>query len=413
MIKLPIDTLRSLLGEQGKIFIAYSGGMDSHVLLHSVKTQLPSDLSQRLYAIHIHHGLSSNAGRWVKHCYEVCNKLQVQLFVERVMLDSRQSLEEQARRKRYAVFEQYLEQGDVLLQGHHANDQAETLLFRLERGTGWRGIQGIPAQRPLGRGLLWRPLLTVSRQALVRYAQQQQLHWIEDESNDDVSFRRNFLRHKVVQPWENGAADLMEQVAKSAELIQSESRVIERLIAATINTFINDEGGLSLTALPINERSFWLSAYLREHNISLTQAQLSAVIEMFYGAQDKQPLYRTNNYRLVRYNEQLYVLPEDRLPVFGTLEENVWFERAFDRLCCSEPVTLRPRPAGERLLLENGKHRPLKKWLQDQKVPVWWRDHLPYIYQGDRLVAIGKLWQHPDSSLVIEWHKSEQLCWPH
>ncbi|WP_067102115.1 tRNA lysidine(34) synthetase TilS [Marinomonas atlantica] len=412
MIVLSTETLQRLLGEQGKIYIAYSGGMDSHVLLHCVMRQLSSDLRSRVSAIHIHHGLSDNADAWALHCQTICDGYQIPLFNERVTLDTHQSLEEQARRKRYEVFERYLENGDVLLQGHHANDQAETLLFRLERGTGWRGIQGIPAQRPLGLGQLWRPLLTISRQVLMEYAQQQSLHWIEDESNADVRFRRNFLRHQVIEPWEDNDGALMAQVAKSAEFMQSEGRVIERLIRTTLQTHINETGGLNLASLPVDERAFWLSSYLKEQNVSLTQAQLSAVVAMFYGAQSKQPLYQTSGYRLVRYIEHLYVLPEERLPVLGALKKRVWFEREFDCIRCSEAVELKSRPEGERLLLANGKHRSLKKWLQDQRIPIWWRDHLPYIYQADTLVAIGDLWQHPEAILTVEWHRNERLCWP-
>lgn len=413
MIVLSTETLHRLLGEQGNIYIAYSGGMDSHVLLHCVMTQLSSDLRSRVSAIHIHHGLSDNADSWALHCQTICDGYQIPLFNERVTLDTHQSLEEQARRKRYEVFERYLENGDVLLQGHHANDQAETLLFRLERGTGWRGIQGIPAQRPLGLGQLWRPLLTISRQALTEYAQQQSLHWIEDESNTDVRFRRNFLRHQVVEPWEESNAALIAQVAKSAELMQSEGRVIERLIRTSLYAYINKTGGLNLVSLPSDERVFWLSAYLKEQGVSLTQAQLSAVVAMFYGAKDKQPLYQTADYRLVRFNEHLYVLPEECSPILGMLVEHVWFDRAYDRIRCSEAVELKSRPEGECLLLANGKHRSLKKWLQDQRIPIWWRDHLPYIYQGETLVAIGGLWQRPETTVIVEWHRNDRLCWPH
>ena len=180
--------------------IAYSGGMDSHVLLVAL-AELSSSRPNfpALRAVHVHHGLSPYADDWADHCQSICQNLGVELVVHWVEVASHQaSLERAARVARYQVFESVLKPGEILLQGHHQDDQAETLLLRLLRGTGVDGAKAIPAQRRLGAGEVFRPLLDFSREQLAQYARHQQLQWIEDESNQDTGFDRNYLRHQVL-----------------------------------------------------------------------------------------------------------------------------------------------------------------------------------------------------------------------
>ncbi|SBS24580.1 tRNA(Ile)-lysidine synthase [Marinomonas aquimarina] len=412
MIGIDWQRLESLLGEQGKVWLALSGGMDSIVLLHLLRYQAPASIYQRLAALHVHHGLSVNADQWLRHCQAVCQEWDVPFYCERVQIDQTASIEDQARQKRYQVFASYLAAGDVLLQGHHANDQAETLLFRLERGCGWRGIQGIPEARALGLANIYRPLLKTSRAEIEAYAQRHQLNWLEDESNQDVHFRRNFLRHQVIAPWQKNTANIAKQIAQSAERIQAESRVLGRLVEEALASYIHADGGLLLSGLPESERGFWLSAFLNQQGISLTQQQQTALVEMFFSAQDKQPEYRSQGYRLVRFKEVLYRLPQVPPVMEQCVSAGVWLERAFDRIWCDQEVVVKSRPENTQLRLSNGKHRWLKKWLQGQQVPSWWREQLPYLYAEGELVAIGDLWQHPDWPGQIRWQRNTQLPWP-
>lgn len=140
----------------------------------------PVNIRYPLRAIHIHHGLQAAADAWPAHCQRLCDDLGVDLQIIHVKVAPGASLEQGARDARYAAFAEALRPGEVLLTGQHREDQAETLLFRLLRGAGVRGLAAMPAQRALGQGLLLRPLLDVSREALERYAHAQQLVWVED-----------------------------------------------------------------------------------------------------------------------------------------------------------------------------------------------------------------------------------------
>src|SRR6218665_3948299 len=137
--------------------IAFSGGLDSNVLLHLLASLGKTESLPPLYAIHIHHGLQAVADGWPAHCQRVCDGLGVPLRVMPVHVATGASLERAARDARYGAFAQELGQGEVLLTAQHRDDQAETLLFRLLRGAGVRGLAGIPATRPLAKGGGGRP----------------------------------------------------------------------------------------------------------------------------------------------------------------------------------------------------------------------------------------------------------------
>ncbi len=175
--------------------IAFSGGLDSTVLLHLLAS---AEALPPLSAVHVHHGLQSAADTWPSHCQSICDRLGVPLRVMRVQVQPGASLERAARDARYRAFTEVIGAGEVLLTGQHRDDQAETLLFRLLRGAGVRGAAAMPVHRPLAGGHLVRPLLDVSRTELVAYADEHQLKWIEDPSNADMQFSRNYLRHRVI-----------------------------------------------------------------------------------------------------------------------------------------------------------------------------------------------------------------------
>ncbi|RLJ62888.1 tRNA(Ile)-lysidine synthase [Sulfurisoma sediminicola] len=175
--------------------LALSGGVDSVTLLHLLASLAPMAQFE-LAAIHVNHGLSENAEQWAAFCAILCQAKGIPLTIERVVVDreSPDGLEAAARRARHAAFAHA--SGDFIVLGHHRGDQAETLLFNLVRGT---GLAGSAAMAPRQRRLL-RPLLTVSRAEIEAYAREQGLDWVDDESNRDTGFSRNFLRHEILEP---------------------------------------------------------------------------------------------------------------------------------------------------------------------------------------------------------------------
>ncbi|CAN0506332.1 unnamed protein product, partial [Discosporangium mesarthrocarpum] len=178
------------------LVVAFSGGLDSTCLLHSA-AQLALTATRPLRALHINHGINADAGHWQHHCQQFCAALDVRLDSVAVELPATAS-EDDARRARFAVFEAQLEAGELLLLAQHLDDQLETLLLRLMRGAGPGGLAGMPGQRALGAGRLLRPWLALPRAQLLNYAQQYKLNWIEDDSNAETHFDRNYCRHEVL-----------------------------------------------------------------------------------------------------------------------------------------------------------------------------------------------------------------------
>jgi tRNA(Ile)-lysidine synthase len=178
--------------------LGYSGGLDSTVLLHLLTELKKQEADLSIRAIHVHHGLSKNADAWVEHCRQTCDSLQVDFDVTYAALKpaKQKSLEQLAREARYALLDKLSDNKAALMTAQHQDDQAETLILQLMRGAGPKGLSAMSASGQLVSGrLILRPLLSVTRIELEEYARKHQLTWIEDESNSDNRFDRNFLRN--------------------------------------------------------------------------------------------------------------------------------------------------------------------------------------------------------------------------
>lgn len=212
------------------VYVGLSGGCDSVVLLHLLSR---TDFAGRLAAIHVHHGLSPNADAWAGFCSAYCQSLGIPLIVRSVRVDrsSGQGLEAAARQARYAAFDEMLPAGTCLLLAQHRGDQAETVLFNLLRGAGVTGAAAMRVERAQGALRLLRPLLDVSRTEIEIYAQQHGLGWIEDESNADTRFTRNFLRHEALTAINQRFPDAEAALARAASNFAEASDLLDVLAA--------------------------------------------------------------------------------------------------------------------------------------------------------------------------------------
>jgi tRNA(Ile)-lysidine synthase len=414
------EWVAQLFAQADKVWVGFSGGVDSHVLLHALATQLSLLQKQKLVVLHVHHGLSVNADHWLKHCELICDHLGVSFVAERVQLKPQASLEDAARNARYEAFQKHMRGRDVILLAHHAGDQVETVLFRLLRGTGGKGLLGIPQARGIGEedARLIRPLLVISKEDIEDYAQQHQLSWIDDESNGDERFARNFLRHRVVPMLKQRFPKMEQNIASSARRIATDYAMLAQFAQQQLDAWCNEFGGLDLSYIMVkstDERLFWWRHFLATKNVSLPHAQLESIDRMFASTADKRPEFVFSNGRIMRHQNIIYLLPPDQAVKLSALVSGERLSRPFDSICIigSDDCELQARPQSESLIMPNGRTRKLKKWLNDQAIPNWWRDHLPYIYQGNTLVAIGNLWFHPDySHIKVDWQVSKDLPLP-
>ncbi|PNG40520.1 tRNA(Ile)-lysidine synthase [Pseudomonas asplenii] len=391
--------------------IAFSGGLDSTVLLHLLAHFAESESLPPLSAIHIHHGLQAAADAWPQHCQSICDALGVPLLIERVTVQPGASLERAARDARYAVFSSLTQANNVLLTGQHRDDQAETLLFRMLRGAGVRGLSAMPRQRSMGQGTLIRPLLDVSRSELEAYAQAHQLVWIEDPSNQDRQFSRNYLRHQVMPPlterWPQAQASMARSAAhlREAQGLLDELAQIDLADAATAHEF--EWLGLpSLELAPLaalsaarqrNALSHWLEPLTRLPDTN----HWSGWANLCDAAHDAAPIWRLADGELHRSAGRLWWLRGDwlRTPVIGCewqspssalrLADNGHV--TFSGQTPVGPLRIAYRQGGEVMHLGGRGHRDLKRLLNERAVPGFVRGRLPLLFRGDELLAVANL----------------------
>ena len=199
MVGIVSEVQRHLLPGQHRYLLALSGGLDSVVLLHVLRTLKMNGGVTELRAMYVDHGLQTDSATWSQHCQRVCAQLEVPYLTQRVTVQSdSKGVEAAAREARYAVLAQVCEPDETLVTAHHRDDQVETLILNLMRGSGVRGLGGISFKRRVHGKMLLRPMLTVARDSIRGYAEKHQLNWIEDPSNQDTLYNRNFVRHEVM-----------------------------------------------------------------------------------------------------------------------------------------------------------------------------------------------------------------------
>ncbi|MED7670471.1 tRNA lysidine(34) synthetase TilS [Pseudomonas moraviensis subsp. stanleyae] len=406
--------------------IAFSGGLDSTVLLHLLATLAKTQSLPALSAVHIHHGLQAAADAWPQHCQAVCDALGVPLRVERVNVKAGASLERAARDARYAVFSSLTQPNDVLLTGQHRDDQAETLLFRLLRGAGVRGLCAMPQQRPVGQGTLVRPLLDVSRAELESYAQAHQLRWIEDPSNQDRQFSRNYLRHQVMpvltERWPQAQASMARTAAhlREAQGLLDELAQIDLAQAETPHEYAW-LGVPSLALAPLaalsearqrNALSHWLGPLTGLPDTD----HWSGWIDLRDAIADASPKWRLADGELHRSAGRVWWLSGKWLqtPVIGAdwqtptsalrLADNG--RVMFNGHAPFGPLRIAYRHGGEIMQLAERGNRDLKRLLNERAVPAFARGRLPLLFRGEELLAVANL-----SGLDGQVHEGWTLHW--
>ena len=211
--------------------IAFSGGLDSTALLSLLAKLRENRPHFQLRAIHIHHGLSANADHWAQHCTQLCAHLDIPLIIEKVNVDKSKGTEGGAREARYQAIVRHLQPNEMLLTAHHLQDQTETFLLALKRGSGIQGLGAMQPQSAVYNLPVFRPLLNFTRQQLEDYVRSENLPWVEDESNDDNRYDRNFLRNQVLPLLRNRWAHFDQAVRRSAQHCFEQQQLINELLA--------------------------------------------------------------------------------------------------------------------------------------------------------------------------------------
>lgn len=421
----------SPLGGAGQVWVAYSGGLDSLALLAAaaaVRERLPGPLQ----AVHADHGLHPDSAGWAAHCARVCARLAVPCRVHRLALRRTpgDSLEAAAREARYAAFAALLDPGDLLLAAHTQDDQAETLLLALIRGSGVHGLAAMPRVATLGAGRLVRPLLGVRRAELEAYVRPLGLDWIEDPSNEVQSFDRNYLRHRVLPALRARWPAISATVSRSAAHCAEAADLTDRLAGQALAGLAGERPGtLSIAGLqaldpPLRKAALrlWIA---RQGFVRPDRAHLARILgEILPARPDAAPLVAWHGCEIRRYRGDLIALaplpaPPHGLalrwegptlelpPPLGTLERSP--------ASSARPLVVRfgvapldCRPPG------HAHRRPLKKLFQESGIPAWLRPYIPLLFDGELLVGVAGVCRCAQSGVAeaqIRWsgHPWESL----
>lgn len=417
-----------------RYWVAYSGGLDSHVLLHALAhlAAAPHSAGQRkipppltgggegeggfeLHAVHVDHGLQPDSEDWVRHCEKVCAELQIPLFALHlnISIDPGASLEAAARDARYQAFAVLIEDGDVLLTAHHQDDQAETVLLQLLRGAGPAGLAAMPECAAFSKSLHVRPLLNFTQEQLRVYAETHHLAWVEDHSNRDLRFDRNYLRHEITPRlrarWPSYARTLSRSATHCAEAAQLMQALAEMDSGAPDTLSVT-----ALRALDETRQRNVLRAWIKRLGLPLPNAaHLDRVLrDVVYAKYDSTPLVHWPGAEVRRYRDLIHAMQP--LPSHNPGQILIWdtdtplmLPNELGRLTATPikgkgikaalwqtlPVTVRFRRGGERCRPVGRKeNHELKKLFQASGIPPWQRDRIPLVYLGEQLAAVADLW---------------------
>lgn len=390
--------------------LAYSGGVDSQVLLH-----LLSGFNLELHAIYIDHGLQPASAQWAEHCRASCRQLGVPFQV--IAVDAsprpRESPEAAARRARYDALATQIQTGDCLLTAQHQDDQAETLMLQLLRGAGAGGLAAMPRHNRFANGWHLRPLLDWSRAQILQYARQHHLQWVEDPSNQSSQYDRNFLRNEIFPLLRQHWPSLHRTLARAAALQGEQAALLTQLARLDAAAALGAGDCLRVDALhalnPERGRNlvrYWIVQ--RGHSLPSTGVMRQIMIQMLSEREDAEPVVSWAGSEVRRYRGALYLLHRDQPIAVDVLdwsvEQPIWLPgvgllqmiedaHGLDRSALRQPVQIRFRRGGERIKpAGRNAHHGLKNLFQEAGVPPWLRDRIPLLFKGDELIAVVGYW---------------------
>jgi tRNA(Ile)-lysidine synthase len=412
--------------------IGFSGGLDSTVLLHALSDSA-AEHKIPLLAVHIDHGMQSVSARWAEQCKVTADQYGVEYQSQRVDVDVEggKGPEAAARAARYAALSELMLPGDWLLSAHHEDDQAETLLLNLLRGSGPAGLAGIAAIRRMDPGWLARPLLSFPRTALEQYAGQHGLNWIEDPSNAERSLDRNYLRHEVLPLLEARWPGASQRLNRSSRIAADAAGLLDELAAIDVAALGGRYDRLQLdefVALSAARQRNLLRFAIKALGLAApSAAHLQRVIdEVVLARADAEPVLAWGDVEIRRFRNQLYILQsanEESTPAavsvgkhdyqelgagLGALRLEYNASQGLDSALLQRGLELKYRQGGEKIQPIDQSHtKTLKNLLNEESIVPWMRNRIPLLYAGDKLVAVADLWLAKDAvtspGVAIHW----------
>tara|TARA_B100001063_G_scaffold72412_1_gene66664 strand:- start:228 stop:1508 length:1281 start_codon:yes stop_codon:yes gene_type:complete len=401
------ETFKKTLHKTNKtsFLLAVSGGIDSMFMLKIAKL-IQNDSNFSFRAIHINHNLSSNAKEMEKHCFDICHEYGIDLTIKNIKLSVDKNIEEELRNKRYETFISDMSEDEVLVLAHHENDQFETFLYRLFRGASPKGLSSIREISERNKKMICRPFLQVSKKIIIELSRYFKLKFINDCTNNDLSYDRNYIRNKVVpsinKRWEN----IHKVMNHNIEIQNNYSLIVhdycEKLYPSIVNKY--KLGIEKLLCYPDYLHSTFLRYWInKEVNYNLSKNEIHSLLSIINRKNNDYPTYiLKNKISIIRYNDCLYIVKNE---INKAVSNKVWDMRSdisfgnyqiklnrlkeeglYDNLSLKVPITLKKVSGNEKIMLNNTHHQDLKKIFQNRSIPVWERDKFILLYSHNELL---------------------------
>lgn len=438
-----IERVREKIADHKKILVGFSGGIDSTVLLHALYLiKKEHDPALMIRAIHVHHGLNAKANAWQQHCAQLCQQWEIPFICRHVFVDpSEKGIEAAARDARYQAYREVIEVNEVLVTAQHLDDQAETFLLALKRGSGPAGLSSMPGSLSFvtkqGQTQLLRPLLTIPRVDLETYMQEQQLPWVEDDSNQDDRYDRNFLRLHILPRLTARWPHISHAIARSASLCAEQESLLDELLQETLEGMMDYRGGLFIDELQncsLAKRNALIRRWIGLHQLPMPPFnQLERIWhEVALARQDAEPVCRLGAVEIRRYQGALWVVQRIAnlagqqytwsYPASFELPESLGILQIMEgqgQIRPPEPcesVTVRFGLQGTLNIVGRHRSRSSKKIWQELGVAPWMRERIPLIYYNDQLITAVGCFITPEGlvgdgllGIAIDWQKKNEF----
>ncbi len=404
------------------LVIAYSGGVDSQVLLHAFASLKKKKLlSNQVTVCHVNHGLSENAAVWQLFAKQQCQQFNLPLKVclVNVQAQAQQSLEALARDARYRALQSIYNESSLIITGHHRDDQAETFLLALKRGSGLKGLSAMATQTKQGKDILVRPMLTISRSEIIDYAKSCDLTWVEDESNNDNRFDRNFIRNDIMPLLINRWPSMIKTINRSSEHCREGQLLLSELATEDLRSCQHAANSLHIEPLSqLSQGRFnnLIRHFLAQnHCLMPSTEQLAQLSQQLTADDDKNPAVKLGDHYLRRYRNVLHLTIDyedvSHWQADVTLDNKqsvIELPNYLGELNFIKTGYMEAKEGSQQVLLPNedekiiirfhhnnplclpdyrNRSRSLKKVLQELNIPPWQRKRIPFLYYGDKFVA--------------------------
>ncbi|GAC14373.1 tRNA lysidine(34) synthetase TilS [Aliiglaciecola lipolytica] len=398
------NSVRAFLeGKPKQVVVAYSGGVDSHLMLATVAELATEYPANQYLAVHVNHGLSPNADKWQQHCQKVCEEYRFPLKIQQVKVQASGNggVEAAARKVRYQAIESVTQHKGVILLAQHVQDQLETVLLQLKRGAGPKGLSAMGQTLEKENGIiLARPFLQIEKQHILQLAKHKNLQWIEDESNQDSRFDRNFLRTQIVPSLIARWPNLAEAAHRTAKLCAEQQRLLDEVNEQHLQGMINQRFAIDIPKL-LSLSQAWQNQIVRywlaQQQLTMpSYSVLDELPKLFHAKQDANPSIEIDDYQLRRFRDHLYCVRKKNVEVFSErklIARNTILPNFLGQLRIADnligELTIKSRDNSLTFKPKAARHsKPLKQWFKEWNVPVWERERSLVVYLHEQVIAI-------------------------